>query len=234
MEKAIKWILEKKVFLLMVLFGIAVLAILLQKSCGGGYDSPKYLELKGRFEAYKETAEQKEAQAAAMGKIVKEENKTLRDKVDRIEIEKGEILAVSGERYKKIVKKDAELQGLKEKEKSFSGLSWGLVNNLKAQVTTLEGKFSLAIEDRDAEKSARLKAEEQIVNLSIIIDNKEILEKQLQSALAAEIVARKACEDLVKVGEKNTIIYKLGKLAGNGFKIYGFYSAGRDLIKAAK
>ena len=234
MKKAIKWILEKKVFLLMVLFGIAVLAILLQKSCGGGYDSPKYLELKGRFEAYKETAEQKEAQAAAMGKIVKEENKTLSDKVDRLEIEKGEILSVSGERYKKIVDKDAELQDLKEKEKALTGLSWDLVNNLKSQASTIEGKFSLAIEDRDAEKSARLKAEEQIVNLKIIIDNKDILERQLQSALAAEIVARKACEDLVKVGEKDTIIYKLGKLAGKGFQFYGMYSAGRDLLKAVK
>jgi len=234
MKKTIKWILEKKVFLLMVLFGIAVLAILLQKSCGGGYDSPKYLELKGRFEAYKETAEQKEAQAAAMGKIVKEENKTLSDKVDRLETEKGKILAVSAERYKKIIEKDVQLQDLKEKEKSFTGLSWDFVNNLKSQIITLEGKFSLAIEDRDAEKAARLKAEEQIVDLKIIIDNKDILEGQLRVALGAEVVARKACEDVIKVGEKNTIIYKLGRLAGKGFKIYGMYSVGKDLLKAVK
>ena len=234
MEKIIKWILEKKVFLLMALFGIAFLAILFQKSCGGGYDSPKYLELKRRFEAHKETAEQKEAQAAAMGKIIKEENKTLGDKVDRLEIEKGRILAESGERYKKIIEKDMELQDLKEKEKSFTGLSWDLVNNLRSQIIALEGKFSLAIEDRDAEKSARLKAEEQIVDLKTIIDNKDILERQLRVALAAEIVARKACEGVIKVGEKSTIVHKLGKLAGDGFKFYGIYSAGRDLLKAAK
>lgn len=234
MEKAIKWILEKKVFLLMALFGIALLAILFQKSCGGGYDSPKYLELKGRFEAHKEAAEQKEAQLSAMGKIVKEENKALGDKVDKLETEKGEILAESGERYKKIAEKDIELQALKEKEKTFTGLSWGLVNNLKSQNSTLQSNITLIIEDRDAEKTARLKAEEQVVKLKVIIDNKEILEGQLRMALGAEIVARKACEDVVKVGEKNTFIYKLGKLAGDGFKYYGIYSAGRDLLKAAK
>lgn len=231
-KKLLQAVLEKKIILLMALFIAGVLAVLLfQKSCGGGYESSKYLELKGRFAAHKETAEQKEKALEAMDEIVTEENATLRGKIDKLEIEKGEILADSAEINKKIFEKDLELKDLYEKESEITSVN-ELVINLRAQIFTLQDSFSLAIEDRDKFKAALTKAEGQIVGLNLIIDNKTILETKLRAALAAEIVARKACEGLIKVGEKNTIFNKLGKLAGNGFKLYGIYSAGRDLIKA--
>jgi len=232
-DGAIKSLAGKKVFLLMALFGIALLAILFQKSCGGGYDSPEYLKLKGRFEAHKEEAEQKEKDLLVLKEITAKENTELRDQVDKLEIEKGLALADTAEANKKIFEKDRELAVLQEREVEIEELP-ELVTNLKAQIFTLQGKITLKDEAAIGLIGALAAANKQIKGLEGVIFKKDKLIEALEISRAAERVARMACEDLIKVGEKNTFIYKLGKLAGNGFKYYGIYSAGRDLLKAAK
>ena len=233
--KSLQIILGNKTYLLVALVIVGLMVIVFtQKSCGGGYESPEYLELKGQFTAYKATAKQKEKQLHAMEKIIKEENASLNDQVDKLEIEKGEILAESAEINKKIFEKDLELEDLKEKEKQFTGLSWDLVNNLRAQNAALQGKFTLAIEDRDKYKATLGRANLQIKSLELIIDNKDILIDRFRVSLAAEIVARKSAEAVMAVGEKNNFLLKGLRFVGNGFKIYGMYAAGRDILKGAK
>lgn len=232
-KKAITWILGKKYFLLMALFLIAVLAILFQKSCGGGYESKKYLELKGKFTAHQASAEQKEIELKAVEAIVTEQNTSLLDKVDRLEIEKGQILADTADRNKKIFEQDLELKDLRKKETEITDIN-ELVLNLRAQIFKLKSNFSLAIEDRDKYKAALSTSETQILDLKLVILNQEDLEKSLRDSLAAKDMALKACEGLIKVGEKNTIFNRIGKLAGKGFQLYGMYSAGRDILKGAK
>lgn len=229
----IEWIKKRRVLILGALFVIGLLFILFQKSCGGGYESRRYSELKGQFEAYKKTAEEKEKQLKAMEKIVKEENASLHKNIDKLEIEKGLALAGTGEANKKIVEKELEIKDLKKQAAGITDLN-ELVVNLRAQVKAAEDGFSLALGDRDGYKLALDKANLQINDLNTIISNKDILNAKLNTTLAAEIVARKACEGAIKVGEKNTFLFKLGKLAGNGFKLYGIYSAGRDIIGASK
>lgn len=236
--KLINWILGKKRFLLMALFVVAVLAVFLlgQKSCGGGYDSPEYLELKGQFTAYKTQAEQKEKEGAAMEEIITKSNEALRNQVDKLEIEKGLALVDTADANKEIFEKDLELTTLREKEAEIEELP-ELVLNLRAQILTLENKVTLKDTAAIGLTSAFAAANKQILKLEGIIFNKDLLidgPKGLRVQLAAERVARMACEDLIKVGEKNTLWFKIGKLAGNGFKIYGIYSAGRDILKGAK
>jgi len=229
----LEWIKKRKVLILGSLFIIGVLLVLFQKSCGGGYESRRYSELKGQFEAYKKTAEDKEKQLKAMEKIVTEENTSLRKKVDKLEIEKGEALAGTAEANKEIFEKELELKDLEKQAAGITDLK-DLVFNLRAQVTVAEDNFSLAIGDRDRYKAALDKANLQIKDLNTIISNKDTLLAGVNAALAAEIVARKACEGAIKVGEKKTFLFRLGKLAGTGFKLYGLYSAGRDFIGMVK
>lgn len=219
--------------LVMLLIG----SMIFQKSCGGGYESPEYFKLKGQFEAYKATAEQKEEDRLALEAKKEEENTALLEKIDKLEIEKGEILIESAERNKKIFEKDMELEDLKEKEESMEGLSWDLVANLRAQNVALQGKFTLAIEDRDKFRSALNKANFQIIDLKTIIANKDLIidgPDGLRVELAAKDLALKIAEETMAVGEKNNFVLKALRFVGNGFKIYGAYAAGRDILKGAK
>jgi len=232
-----KWIttiLEKKVFLLMALFVAALFAVLFfQKNCGGGYESKEYLELKGQFNAHKAQAEQKERALQALEEITTKGNAALRDKVNKLEIEKGGALADVADVRKEMWEKDRELENLREREAEIEDLP-ELVLNLREQNLTLENTITLKDKVALNLTGALQAANKQIVGLEEIIFKKDELIKGMWVALAAERVARMACEDVVKVGEKNTFWNKIGKLAGKGFQIYGIYSAGRDIIKAAK
>jgi len=229
----VEWIKKKKILILGSLFIIGVLLVLFQKSCGGGYESRRYSELKGQFEAYKKTAEEKEKQLRAMEKIVTEENVSLRKEVDKLEIEKGEALSGTAEANKKIFEKELELKDLKKQAAGITDLN-ELVLNLRLQVKTAEENFSLAIGDRDRYKLALDKSTLQIKDLQTIISNKDILLTKANAALSAEIVARKACEQTLSVGEKNFFLKRLGNLIGKGFMVYGIFSAGKDLLKVAQ
>lgn len=233
-KKLLESVFGKKIFPLMALVIVGLMVIIFtQKSCGGGYDSPEYLELKGQFTAYKATAEQKEKQLHAMEKIIKEENASLSDQVDKLEIEKGEILIDTADRNKKIFEQGLELEDLREKEAGIQD-DKNLIFNLRQQISKLDSNFTLAIEDRDKYRSALGTANLQIKSLEITIDNKDILIGRLKITLAAEIVARKAAEAVMAVGEKNNFLLKGLRFVGNGFKIYGMYAAGRDILKAGK
>lgn len=218
----------------MALFLFGVLSVLLfQKNCGGGYDSKKYLELKGQFEAYKAQAEQKEREGKILEEITAKENKALRDQVDKLEIEKGNAMSEAAEVNKEIYEKDQELAALREREAEIEDLP-ELVLNLRAQILTLENTVTLKDEVALNLTSALQAANGQIKKLESIIFNKDQLIDSLSVQLAAERVARMACEDLVKIGERSSIFHKVGKLAAKGFMIYGIYSAGRDIIKGVK
>ncbi len=232
--KSLQIILGNKTYLLVALVIVGLMVIVFtQKSCGGGYESPEYLELKGQFTAYKATAKQKEKQLHAMEKIVKEENASLRGKVDKLEIEKGEILIGTADRNKKIFEQGLELEDLRDKEAGIQD-DKDLIFNLRQQISKLDSNFTLAIEDRDKYKAALGSANLQIKSLELIIDNKDILIDRFRVSLAAEIVARKSAEAVMAVGEKNNFLLKGLRFVGNGFKIYGMYAAGRDILKGAK
>ncbi|HEC60740.1 hypothetical protein LCGC14_0460990 [marine sediment metagenome] len=217
---------------LLFFVGFVLIVISLFESCPTGRESPEYFKLKGEFEVYKAEAEEAARAVEASDAVTKKENAELRNEIDELEISKGLILAESADRNKKIFEQSLELKELQEKESSITSTN-ELVLNLRAQISTLEGNFSLAIEDRDKEKKARKLAESEAVKLEGIIKLRDETIGVLRPALAAERVARLAAEAVISTGEKNSVFFKIGKLVGSGFKLYGIYASVRDTVKAA-
>ncbi len=213
-------------------FVIMLLVVSLSpSSCRSGRESPEYFKLKGEFEVYKEAAEKARIEVEESDAVTEKENAELRTEIDELEISKGLILAESAERNKEIFEQELELKELQEKESSITSTN-ELVLNLRAQVSTLQGNFSLAIKDRDEYMEALKEEEKKSLRLEGIIKLRDVTIGALRPALAAERIARLACEDLTSEGEKNTFFFKLGKGVGTLLKIYGGYSAGKDFIKA--
>jgi len=211
-------------------------SIVINKSCRGGYESPAYVKLKAKFDTYKAESEAAYSAMEETDAVTKKENTGLRAEVDKLEISQGLALADVADVRKEIFEKDQELDDLREREAELGDLP-ELVVNLRAQIFTLQGKITLKDQVEEGLLGALQASNGQVSKLEGIIFNKDQLidgPKGLRVALAAERVARMAAEAAMAVGEKKTFGYKLGKLVGNGFKLYGMYSAGRDIIGAGK
>ena len=219
----------REVFILTALLAVGILVVVfIQKSCGR--DSPEYHRLKGEFDVYKAEAEEKATLLEESDASTSLRNATLLEEIDELEISKGLILAESADRNKKIFEQSLELEALQEKESSITSTN-ELVLNLRAQISTLQGNFSLAIEDRDAEKEARKLSDVKILKLKGIIKLRDETIGVLRPALAAERVARLAAEAIISTGEMNSVFYKIGNIVGKGFKYYGIFAAVRDTVK---
>jgi len=219
--------------LLLILAAAIIIIALLTSSCKDGRESKDYFKLKGEFSVYKSAAEKRAEELEESDAVTKKKNVELRDEIDELEISKGRILAESAGRNKKIFEQELELTALQEKE-SWIQDDKKLILNLRLQISTLESNFSLAIKDRDKEKEARKTADKQILKLEAIIVLRDETIGKLRPALAAERVARLAAEDVIATGEKNTVFFKIGKFVGNGFKLYGIFSAGKEIVRAVK
>jgi len=222
-----------KVSVTLIFLAVLILSVIaLVQSCPKGRESPEYFRLKGEFEVYKAEAERSAAVVEESDAATKKENEKLREDIDDLEISKGLILAESADRNKKIFEQELELKDLQEKESGIVD-DKKLIVNLRLQVSTLQSSFSLAIEDRNKEKEAREKSDTQIFKLEGIIKLRDETIGVLRPALAAERVARLAAEAVISTGEKDSVFFKIGKLVGNGFKIYGIFAAVRDTVKVA-
>lgn len=230
--KIISEIFKKNLKWAALVFAVLILLLILSPGKRSGHDSKKYLLLKGQFEAYKTAAEKENKELQELGASVEKRNVDLRAEIDELEISKGEILAESADINKELAQKQLEIEDLQEKESGIIKLE-DLVLNLRSQISTLQDSFSLAIRDRDAAIAALGESEKQVLKLEKIIIGKDEMNAQLNVALAAEFVARKASEAVISTGEKRTLFYKAGKLAGDLFKLYGIFSAGKDIVKLA-
>lgn len=221
---------------LFVICALLVCFLIWTESCGGGYESKEYFKLKAEFDIYKAESEAAYSAMEQTDAVTKKENTELRADINKLEISRGLALADAAEVRKEIFEKDQELAELREREAEIVDLP-ELVVNLRAQILTLHGKITLKDRVELSLTGALQAANGQVAKLEGIIFNKDQLidgPKGLRVALAAERVARMAAEAAMAVGEKKTFAYKLTKVIGNGFKIYGIYSAGRDIIGAGK
>ncbi len=215
-----------------IFLGVLVLAVIaLTQSCPTGRESPEYFKLKGEFAVYKVEAEKRADELVKSDGETKVANAKLRKDIHELEISKGLILAESAERNKKIFEQELELKDLQEKEPGLLD-DKKLIVNLRLQVSALESNFSLAIEDRDKYKAALKEEEKKSLKLEGIIKLRDETIGVLRPALAAERMARLAAEDVISTGEKNSVFFKIGELAGKGFKFYGIFAAVRDTVKA--
>lgn len=216
-----------------IFLGVLVLSVIaLTQSCPPGRESPEYFKLKGEFEVYKAEAEKRADELVLHAGKTKVVNAKLRKDIHKLEISKGLILAESAEINKKIFEQELELKDLQDKESGIQD-DMELIFNLRLQVSTLQSNFSLAIKDRDKYKAALKEEEKKSLKLEGIIMLRDETIGVLRPALAAERVARLACEDVIAVGEKDSVWFKIGNLVGKGFKYYGIFAAVRDTVKVA-